>query len=72
MAGAMDWELPAEAAAAGVLAPLRNKAEAQGSRDFSPMGQGRPLPLAAHLPACELTRTLAADALARMRVLGAA
>ena len=72
MAGAMDWELPAEAAAAGALASLRAKVKTQGSGDFSPMWVGQAASPGRALPACELTRTLAAEALARMRVLGAA
>jgi nitronate monooxygenase len=49
--------------AAGALAPLRAKAEAQGSGDFSPMWAGQAAGLGRALPAGELTRKLAADAL---------
>jgi nitronate monooxygenase len=55
--------------AAGALAPLRTKAEAQGSGDFSPMWAGQAAALAPALPARELTRKLANDALACMRAL---
>jgi nitronate monooxygenase len=55
--------------AAGALAPLRAKAEAQGSGDFSPMWAGQAAALAPVLPARELTRKLASDALACMRAL---
>ncbi len=55
--------------AAGALAPLRAKAEAQGSGDFSPMWAGQAAALAPALPARELTRKLANDALACMRAL---
>jgi nitronate monooxygenase len=57
---------------AGALAPLRAKAEAQGSGDFSPMWAGQAARLGRALPAGELTRTLAAEALERMRGLGRA
>src|SRR3982074_2025287 len=60
---------PAFPLAAGALAPLRAKAEAQGSGDFSPMWAGQAASLGRALPAGELTRTLAADALERMRGL---
>jgi nitronate monooxygenase len=52
--------------AAGALAPLRAKAEAQGSGDFSPMWAGQAAGLGRAMPAGELTRTLAAEALERM------
>jgi nitronate monooxygenase len=58
--------------AAGALAPLRAKAEAQGSGDFSPMWAGQAAALGRALPAGELTRKLAAEALERMRALGIA
>ena len=50
--------------AAGALAPLRAKAEAQGSGDFTSMWAGQAASLGRALPAAELTRQLAADALA--------
>jgi nitronate monooxygenase len=56
--------------AAGALAPLRAKAEAQGSGDFSPMWAGQAASLGRAMPAGELTRALAQEALARMRALG--
>jgi nitronate monooxygenase len=55
--------------AGGALAPLRAKAEAQGSGDFSPMWAGQAAALSPALPAGELTRKLAADALACMDAL---
>ncbi len=58
--------------AAGALAPLRAKAEAQGSGDFSPMWAGQAASLGRALPAGELTKKLAAEALAHMRALGIA
>jgi nitronate monooxygenase len=58
---------PAFPLAAGALAPLRAKAEAQGSSDFTPMWAGQAAALGRAMPAAELTHTLAADALALMR-----
>jgi nitronate monooxygenase len=52
--------------AAGALAPLRAKAEAQGSGDFSPLWAGQAAALGRALPAAELTRRLAQEALARI------
>jgi len=56
--------------AAGALAPLRAKAEAQGSGDFSPLWAGQAAALGRAMPAADLTRTLAAEALEHMRALG--
>jgi len=53
---------PAFPLAAGALAPLRAKAEAQGSGDFSPMWAGQAAALGRAEPAADLTRTLAAQA----------
>jgi nitronate monooxygenase len=55
--------------AAGALAPLRAKAEGQGSGDFSPMWAGQAAALGRAMPAGELTKALAAEALERMRAL---
>jgi nitronate monooxygenase len=57
--------------AAGALAPLRAKAEAAGSGDFSPMWAGQAAALGRATPARELTRALAADAQALLRSMGA-
>ncbi len=57
--------------AAGALAPLRAKAEAQGSGDFSPMWAGQAASLGRAMPAMQLTKTLAAEALERLRALAA-
>ncbi|MGZ3349006.1 MAG: NAD(P)H-dependent flavin oxidoreductase, partial [Xanthobacteraceae bacterium] len=46
--------------AAGALAPLRAKAEARGSGDFSPMWAGQAASLGRALSAGELTKRLAA------------
>ena len=55
--------------AAGALAPLRAKAEASGSGDFSPMWSGQAAALGRIMPAKELTRTLADDAQSRLRAV---
>jgi nitronate monooxygenase len=67
--GPMAEVAPAFPLAAGALAPLRAKAEAQGSGDFSPMWAGQAASLGRALPARELTKRLAAEALERMRGL---
>jgi nitronate monooxygenase len=58
---------PAFPLAAGALAPLRAKAEAQGSGDFSPLWAGQAAALGRAMPAGEVTRKLASEALARMQ-----
>jgi len=50
------------------LAPLRKKAEQQGSREFSPHWAGQAAPLGREMPAEALTRTLAESALERLRL----
>jgi nitronate monooxygenase len=54
---------PAFPLAAGALAPLRAKAEPQGSGDFSAMWAGQAASLGRALPAGEVTRKLAREAL---------
>lgn len=61
---------PAYPLAGGALAPLRAKAEQQGSGDFSPLWSGQASALGREMPAGELTRTLAAEALDRLKHLG--
>jgi nitronate monooxygenase len=51
------------------LAPLRRKAEQQGSREFSPQWAGQAAPLGREMPAEALTRALAEAALKRFRQL---
>src|SRR5438876_6600272 len=70
--GPMSDAAPEFPLAAGALAPLRAKAEAQGSGDFSPMWAGQAASLGRALPAGELTRTLAAEALARISAMARA
>ena len=52
--------------AGGALAPLRAKSEAAGSPDFTNLWSGQAARLARALPAGELTRSLAAEARARL------
>ncbi|HXF53383.1 MAG TPA: nitronate monooxygenase [Hyphomicrobiaceae bacterium] len=61
--GPMSPDAPAFPRAADALTPLRAKAEAQGSGDFSPLWAGQAASLGRELTAGELTRRLAADAL---------
>jgi nitronate monooxygenase len=62
-------EVPAFPTAANALAPLRAAAEKAGSGDFSPLWSGQAAALGKPVPGAELTRQLAADALARLRAL---
>jgi nitronate monooxygenase len=62
-------DVPEFPLAAGALQPLRAKAEAQGSGDFSPLWSGQATALGREIGAGELTRALAAEALERMRNL---
>jgi nitronate monooxygenase len=57
---------------AAALAPLRAKAEAQGSTDYSPLFAGQAASLGRELPADELTKQFAAEALQRLGMLGRA
>jgi nitronate monooxygenase len=56
--------------ATGAVMPLRAKAEAQGSGDFTPLWSGQAAPLGRAMPAGELVRKLAEEALERMQALG--
>ena len=55
--------------AAGAVQPLRAKAEAQGSGDFSPLWSGQAVALGCELGAAALTHKFAAEALDRLRSL---
>jgi nitronate monooxygenase len=70
--GPVDEIAPAFPLAAGALAPLRAKAEAQGSGDFTPMWAGQAAALGRAVPAAELTRTLAVETQALLRRMGKA
>ena len=62
--GPIRPEAPPYPLAATALAPIRKAAEAKGEYGFGPMWAGQAGPLARVLPAEELTRTLAEEALA--------
>jgi nitronate monooxygenase len=62
-------EVPPFPTAANALAPLRAAAEKTGSGEFSPLWSGQAAALGRPVPAAELTRQLAGDALARMKAL---
>jgi nitronate monooxygenase len=64
--GPMSNLAPVFPLAAGAVAPIRSKAEAVGSDDFTPLWSGQAAYLCRELPAGELTRRLADDALARL------
>lgn len=64
--GPLSEDVPAFPAATRYLLPLRTKAEAQGSSDFTPLWSGQAAPLSPPLPAADLTRRLAAGALDRL------
>jgi nitronate monooxygenase len=60
--GPIDEGAPAFPLARAAVAPLRAKAEARGSTDFSPLWSGQAATLPASMDAGELTRKLAQDA----------
>lgn len=62
--GPVRREAPPYPLASAALAPIRAAAEKHGEYGFGPMWAGQAAPLGQRLPAAELTRTLAADALA--------
>jgi nitronate monooxygenase len=62
--GPIRSEAPPYPLASAALAPIRTAAEKQGELGFGPMWAGQGAPLGKRLPAAELTRKLAADALA--------
>jgi nitronate monooxygenase len=62
--GPVRSEAPPYPLASAALAPIRAAAEKRGEYGFGPMWAGQAGPLGEELPAAELTRTLAADALA--------
>jgi nitronate monooxygenase len=65
----MSQDAPQFPLAANYVAPLRAKAEAEGSSDFSPLWTGQAGRLGRAMPARELTVRLADEALARLRAL---
>lgn len=62
--GPIRPEAPPYPLASTALAPIRAAAEKQGEYGFGPMWAGQSAPLGERLPAADLTRKLAADALA--------
>jgi nitronate monooxygenase len=62
--GPVRSEAPSYPLASAALAPIRAAAEKQGEYGFGPMWAGQAAPLGEPLPAAELTRNLAAAALA--------
>ena len=67
--GPMSDSVPDFPLAAAALGPLRSKAEAAGSSHFTPLWSGQAAHLARELPAAELTKRLAAEALETLRTL---
>jgi nitronate monooxygenase len=65
-AGPISPDAPSFPLAGGALAPLRAKAEPAGSGDFTNLWSGQAARLARAMPAGELTRTLAAEALTKL------
>jgi nitronate monooxygenase len=59
--GPMSADAPAFPLATGAIAPLRAKAEALGSGDFSPLWSGQDATGCKAVPAAELTRMLAGE-----------
>jgi nitronate monooxygenase len=65
--GPIARDAPAFPLISGTLAPLRAKTEAQGISDFTNLWAGQAAGLALELSAGEVTRKLAADALAKLK-----
>ena len=65
--GPVRPEAPPYPLASAALAPIRAAAEKHGEYGFGPMWAGQAGPLGIRLPAADLTRKLAADALAILR-----
>jgi nitronate monooxygenase len=68
-AGPMSDLAPEFPLAVGALAPLRAKSEAAGSVDFTPLWSGQAARLGRDLPAGELTKQLAAEAVEKLKSL---
>ncbi|MCW0234054.1 MAG: nitronate monooxygenase [Ferrovibrio sp.] len=64
--GPLSPDAPAFPTAGAALAPIRSKLEPTGNGDFSNQWSGQAARLAPELPAGELTRKLAAEALAKL------
>jgi len=68
--GPISPDAPAFPHAATALGPLKAAAEKLGKVDFTNLWAGQALRMGREMPAAELTRSLANDALARLRTLG--
>ncbi|WP_029074547.1 NAD(P)H-dependent flavin oxidoreductase [Kaistia adipata] len=64
--GPLSADAPAFPLAGGAVAPLRAATEPQGSGDFMPLWSGQAARLARPMPAGDLVRMLAAEAVARL------
>ena len=62
--GPIRAEAPPYPLASAALAPIRAAAEKKNEYGFGPMWAGQAAPLGAPMPAAELTRNVARDALA--------
>jgi nitronate monooxygenase len=69
--GPLSPSAPAFPFAGGGLAPLRAKAEAMGSGDFTNLWSGQSARLSPRMPSGQLTERLAADALPHVSRLAA-
>jgi len=67
--GPMSDVAPEFPLAASTVAPLRAKSEMAGSADFTPFWSGQAASLGRELPAAELTKQLAAEALENLKSL---
>jgi nitronate monooxygenase len=67
--GPISENVPDFPLAATALGPLRSKAEAAGSGDFTPLWSGQAARLARELSAADLTKRLAAETLDKLRSL---
>jgi nitronate monooxygenase len=67
--GPMSDVAPKFPLAAATLAPLRAKSEIAGSADFTPLWSGQSTQLCQELPAADLTKQLAAEALKNLTLL---
>jgi nitronate monooxygenase len=65
--GPMSNDAPEFPLAVGPLLPLRSKSETAGSTDFTPLWSGQASRLSRELPAGQLTRQLAEEALEKLR-----
>lgn len=67
--GAMSWETPDFPLALNLLMPLRERAEANGSSDFTPLYAGQSASLSRTVSAYELTKFLAKEAQDRLQAM---